>query len=174
MKTYTLSFIKKRIKKFLIKIHPSAVAVIKQYIDGKNFKQLEQVLPLKKAKKINLPVLQSLAETLIDSHKFEEKFSYDLLLGNRFLGDQDQIDTDEKIEFFNGIEFSSVDFQTALKDAYITLFLSDNLSDKRNVISITDVVGGSVSFKLFYRVNVAQEKNTLPIEQTSSVSRKAA
>lgn len=161
MKTKTLFFIKKRIKKFLLRVHPLAVCVIKQYLSGNNFKKLEKVLPLSKAKKINFPVLKGLAETLVDSQKFEETFPYDLLLGDRFIGDQN-IDTEEKIEFFKGVEFSSLDFQTGIKEAYITLFLSDNLSDRKSVISITNVEGSSIFYKLFYRVNVIEKKKDIP------------
>ena len=159
-----------------MKVHPLAVSVIKQYLSGNNFKKLEKVLPLSKAKKINFLVLKDLAETLADSNKFEETFPYDLLLGNRYLGDQHTIDSDEKVEFFQGTEFCSLDLQTTIKDAFITLFLSDNLSDKKNVILITNVDGGtSIFYKLFYRVNIIEKKVDIShLDQALQTSRKAA
>ncbi len=133
--------------------------MIRQYMEGENFQMLLS-LNFSMIRKINESAMKELAEILADPNKFEEVFTYDLLIGDcKFCGGA--LDYQPKIELFKGAEFRSPDYRTALYDSYITLFLLGRESNSANVIMITEADGVRNSYRLFSRVNTT-ERNTSP------------
>ena len=166
MKKKALISIKKKIKGFLEGIQPSAASMIRQYMEGENFQMLLS-LNFSMIRKINESAMKELAETLADPNKFEEVFTYDLLIGDRSIYDQHTVDSDPKIELFNGMEFRSPDYRTVLYHSYLIFFLLGRETNTGNVIMITGAEGVSNAYKLFSRVNTT-ERNTCVFQQKAA------
>lgn len=163
MKIKALISIKKKIKGFLEKVQSPAVSIIRKYIEGENFQRLLSLDFSMMIRRINESAMKELAETLADPKKFEEVFTYDLLIGDcKFCGGA--LDSQPKIELFRGVEFKSPDFQTALCESYITLFLLGRASNSANVIMITEADGVRNSYRLFSRVNTKTSSESFSLK----------